>query len=58
MATRRVTVEVKVMLTIEAEESVEISKVIDEMDYTFSDTTNEAPITNTEIIDYEVKDSR
>jgi len=55
---RKVFVEVKVKLVIDADEGVEISEVIDEMDYSFVDTTGKANIVDTEILDHEVKDSK
>lgn len=55
---RTVTVEVKVRLTIKADEGVEIGDILDEMEYDFTDTTTKATIEDTEIVDYEVTDSR
>jgi hypothetical protein len=53
-----VTVKVEVKLTMKVDEGVEISEIIDEMEYNFSDTTTNATIENTEITDFEVIDSR
>lgn len=53
-----VTVEVKVKLKIRTKEGVEISEVIQEMDYSFTSQTDNAEIMDTEIRDFEVKDSR
>lgn len=58
MADRKVVVEIKVKLLIRADEGQEISEVIDEMDYSFEDTTGGADIEDTEILDYEITDSR
>ena len=55
---RTVTVEVKVKLTIKADEGVEIGDILDEMEYSFKDTTGNAEIEDTEILDHEVTDSR
>lgn len=55
---RKVTVEVKVKLTINADEGVEISKIIEEMDYNFVDQTGSADIEDTEILEHEVTDSK
>ena len=55
---RTVTVKLDVKLTIKADDDVEISKVIDELDYHFSDTTTQATIEDTSIEDYEIIDSR
>ena len=40
------------------DEGVEIGKIIDELDYDFTDTTTQATIEDTEINGYEVIDSR
>ena len=55
---RKVHVKVTIDLLINADESIEISEVIEEMDYGFSDKTGLAEIEDTEILDYEVTDSR
>jgi len=55
---RKVTVEVKVKLVINADEGVEIAEILDEMDYNFDDTTGKADIEDAEILDYNVKDSK
>jgi hypothetical protein len=55
---RTVTVKVETTLTIKADEGVEISEIIDEMEYSFSDTTTKADIECAEITDFEVVDSR
>ncbi len=43
---RKVYVEVVTKLIIQANDDVEIQKVIDEMDYDFKDTTGRADIVN------------
>jgi hypothetical protein len=53
---RKVYVEVKVKLIINCDEGLEISQIIDEMDYSF--TTGKAEIEDTEILDHEVTDSK
>jgi len=53
-----VTVKVEVKLTMKVDEGVEISEIIDEMEYNFSDTTANATIEDAEIADFEVIDSR
>ena len=58
MADRFVTVEVKVKLTMRVDEGQEVAEVISEMDYDFTDTTTTATIEDTEILDYEITDSR
>ena len=55
---RKVTVEVKIKLTINADDGQDISEVIDEMDYDFSDTTGGADIEDMEILGHEVTDSK
>ena len=55
---RTVTVKVETTLTMKVDEGVEISEVINEMEYNFSDTTTKATIEDAEITDFEVVDSR
>jgi hypothetical protein len=55
---RKVTVSVQVLLRLEVDEGVEISKAINEMDYNFISGTHGAVIADTEIIGHEVQDSR
>ncbi len=55
---RKVTVKVEVKLSMTVNDGVEVSEIIDELDYDFSDTTTQATIEDTEIIDHEVIDSR
>jgi len=55
---RKMTVEVKVKLLIKADDDIELSEIMDEMDYNFTDMTTKADIEDTEILDYEVVDSR
>lgn len=55
---RKVTVEVKVKLTINMDDGVEVSEVINEMEYDFTSTIDGADIEDTEIIDHDVTDSR
>lgn len=54
---RRVYVDVKVHLIIEAEEGVEIGNIIDEMEYDFISFTDGARICDSDIIDFEITDS-
>ena len=58
MATRKVYVEVKTRLIINADEGVDISEVIQEMNYDFTSQTNGVDIEDTEILDFEVTDSK
>jgi len=55
---RKVTVELKVKMVIYADEGKEISEVVDEMDYEFTYAESGADIMDSEIVDYEVLDSR
>ena len=55
---RKVHVKVIVDLFIKADEGVEIADVINGMDYNFKDLTGKATIEDTEILDFEVTDSR
>lgn len=55
---RKVYVTVKTRLIIEMEEGVEVSEVIQEMDYNFTSQTDNAEIVETEITDHEVTDSK
>lgn len=55
---RKVIVIVKVRLIIEVEEGVDISEVITEMDYDFTSQTDNAEISDTEILEHEVIDSK
>ncbi len=55
---RKVYVEVKVRLIINQDDGVETSEVIDEMDYNFDSQTDGANIVDTEVLDYEVTDSK
>ena len=55
---RTVTVKVEAKLIMKVDEGVEVSEVIDEMEYSFVDTTTRANIEDAEITDYEVVDSR
>ena len=55
---KKVIVEVKVKLVINQNDDVETSKIIDELEYEFTDTTGKADIVDTTIEDYEVVDSK
>ncbi len=59
MATRKVDIEVKVRLVLNVDEGAEIGEIMDEMDYNFvPDVDSPADIVDTEILDYEIKDSK
>jgi len=55
---RTVTVKIEAKLTLKVDEGVEVSEIIDEMEYSFVDTTTRATIEDAEITDFEVVDSR
>jgi len=55
---RTVEVEIKTKITMIVDEGVEIGSIIDELEYDFTDTTSKAIIEDTEILDYEVIDSK
>ena len=55
---RKVFVIVTTRLIMELEEGVEVSEVIQEMDYSFTSKTDGAEITDTEIREHEVTDSK
>ena len=55
---RKVIVEVTVKLVIEMNKGVEVSEVIQEMDYDFTSTVDGTEITDMEILEHEVTDSK
>ena len=55
---RKVFVEVKMNITMVVNEGIEISEVINKANYEFNDMTGAAFITDTEITDYQVLDSK
>ena len=55
---KKVTVELKVKLFVNVNENTNIEDVINELEYDFQDTTTEADVIDTEILDFEVIDSR
>ena len=55
---RKVTVEVKVKLTIDMDEGIEVGDVIGEMEYDFTSCTDGADIIDTEVENYEVTNSK
>lgn len=54
----KIYVEVKVQLIINKDNDISIQDILDEMDYSFKDTTTKADIVDTQILDYEVVDSK
>lgn len=55
---RKVFVEVKVKLVLNMDEGVEVSKVLEEMHYDIFSTMDEADVEDTEIVEWEVTDSK
>ena len=55
---RKVLVKLEVKLYMTVDEGIEISEIINELDYDFSDTTTKADITDMTIENYEVIDSK
>ncbi|HOT88557.1 MAG TPA: hypothetical protein PLC59_08010 [Bacteroidales bacterium] len=55
---RKVTIEVKYRITLTAEEGVEISELMDDLEPNFQIASGQATIDDEEVIDYEVTDSR
>ena len=55
---RKVRIQLKMTVDMIVDEGVEISEIVSELDYDISDTTTKADIVDTEIIDYEVIDSK
>ena len=55
---RKVDVKVEARIVIDMDEGVEVSEVLDEMDYNFDSNTDSANIVYTEIVDWEVLGSK
>lgn len=55
---RKVYVTLSVDLILDVDEGIEIGKVIDELDYNFSDNTNSATVLDSEIVGYVITDSK
>jgi hypothetical protein len=55
---RKVFVEVKVKLVLNMDEGVEVTDVINELNYNFQSTLDGADVEDTEILDHEVTDSK
>ena len=48
----------QVKLVMSIDEGTAVSEIVDELDYSFSDTTTKATIEDTAIEDYEIVDSK
>ena len=55
---RKVTIRLETHLVMLVDEGVEISDVVNELDYEVKDTTTAADILDTEITGYEIVDSK
>lgn len=55
---RKVYVEVNVKLIIDSNDETGIEEVLSDMTYSFDSTTEGADITDTEILDWDIKDSK
>ena len=55
---RKVTLYAKVKLIVCVDEGIELFDFLNEMDYSFTDTTGQGFIEDTEIVDYDVVDSK
>ena len=55
---RKVTVKLEVMAKMTIDEGDNVFDIVNEMDYNFTDTTTQATIEDTEILDFEVVDSK
>jgi hypothetical protein len=55
---RKVIVRVSVSLVINMDEYADVADVINEMDYTFTDQTGKAEVEDSDILDYDVVDSK
>lgn len=48
----------KISLSATLEDEIEVSHFVQELDYEFSDTTGQAEIVNSKILDYSLQDSK
>ncbi len=55
---RKVYVEVKVKLILNMDEGIEVGEVIDDINYEFLSNTEGVDVEDTEILDYNVTDSK
>ena len=55
---RKVTVILEMRIVMSVDEGVEISEIVNELDYQINDTTTAADILDTEITDFEIEDSK
>lgn len=55
---RKVFITLTVHLTVDADEGISMDEVVQEMDYNFMSETDGADIVDTQIVDFEVTDSK
>ena len=55
---RKITVKLEIEVKMVVNEGIDISEIINELDYEINDTTTDADIVDTEIIDYKIIDSK
>ena len=55
---RKVTVKLEFQVVISVNEGVEVSEVVNELDYLLTDTTTAADIIDVQMMDYEIIDSK
>ncbi len=54
---RKVTIKLQMRVVMSVDEGIEISEVVNELDYQINDTTTAVDILDTEITGYEILDS-
>jgi len=55
---RKVVAYAKVKIVISVDDDADVHEVLSELEYEFSDTTTQATINDTEILDWTIEDSR
>lgn len=55
---RKIYVNITTRIIIRADDDADVDDVINELDYSFSDTTGKAQVEDTNITDYEITDSK
>ena len=55
---RKVTLKLEMRIVMSVDEGVEVSEVVNELDYQVNDTTTAADILDTEITGYEIVESK
>ena len=58
MADRKVYVDVSVRLIVRVDSDADVNECLNEMEYDFNDTTGKMNIEDTEIIDFDITDSK